>query len=442
MMRLSLRFLCVLTLPWAACGGEGRLPPPPLPEDAGPADLCDPGDAERLLSDPRNCGACGTVCPGEYANGCTEGACSCGGRPMCSPGTGCRFDACIQSDRFEACEDDGDCEVWKECVLDSQGDRRCIAQCEFDDECFPGFACVEGACSFVTCVPEECDARDNDCDGAVDEAAPRVPLSRYCFSGPSEMLETLEPTPPCRLGVQVCEPGGTWSSCRGEVAPREEVGLLACDGLDNDCDACPDGRWEGDACVPLTPAGYDVVFLVDVSGSMSNFISSVQESVRIFSSTVSPDQPISFGIVLVDEPQPTLHHDLSPIEPFQEALEMLPRSRSGAEPSLDALWEVATGHIPLSWTPGRARIIVLFSDEEGQSYRVLRGVGPNVTEADVCAALTRGEAIYTLTDPLYFGDFDDCGVVWPLTENVEEMTSYLQGAISEPCLSRASMGGV
>lgn len=440
--RVRVPGLLVPLLLWAGCGDPSRLQPPPRPgpDDAGPAVACDPTDSEQLLSDIRNCGACGVTCPGEYSDSCVLGACTCGGGRLCSLGSGCRFGACVEADRFQPCVEDGDCEAWQECVPDDSGVSHCISQCEFDGECFPGYACIEGACSFVTCVPEECDDRDNDCDGAVDEAAPRVPLSRYCFSGPAEMLEELSPTPPCSLGVQVCEPGGVWSSCRGEVPPRPEVGLLACDGLDNDCDECPDGRREGDECVSLTPTGYDVVFLIDISGSMSNFISAVQESVRIFSSGFDRSQPISFGIVLVDEPQPRLHHDLSPIEPFQVALEMLPRSRGGAEPSWDALWEVVTGAIPLAWTRGRARIIVLFTDEQGQSYHRVRGVGPDVTPEAICSSLLMGEVIYTLTDPLYYDYFDDCGVVWPLTESVEEMTSYLTGAISEPCLRRTTSG--
>lgn len=432
-----LGFLVSLLL-WGGCDDPSRLQPLPSTDAGAPRAVCDPTDNVRLLNDVLNCGECGVSCPGEYSDSCVLGECSCGGGQICSTGSGCRAGACLAAERFQTCVEDEDCETWQECVLDVSGAPRCIAQCEFDGECFPGYACIEGACSFVTCAPEECDGRDNDCDGSVDEAAPGVPLSRYCFSGPAEMLETLSVVPPCRLGVQVCEPGGVWSSCRGEVPPRPEVGLLACDGIDNDCDECPDGRREGDMCVSLVPSGFDVVFLIDVSGSMSNFISTVKESVRIFSSGFDRSQPISFGIVLVDEPQPLLYHDLSPIEPFQVALEMLPRSSFAREPSWDALWEVATGVIPLSWTSGRSRIIILFTDEEGQSYHRDRGVGPNITPADICSSLMMGEAIFTLTEPRYYDYFDDCGVVWPLTESVEEMTSYLAGAISEPCLRRTA----
>lgn len=430
--------LVSLLLLWAGCDSSSRLLPPPPGPDAGPGDVCDPDDADQLLNDPRNCGACGAACSGEYADSCVRGTCSCGGQAVCAPGTGCRFGACVASDRQDPCEADGDCEPWQECVLDTQGERRCIAQCEFDSECFPGYACIEGACSFVTCVPEDCDARDNDCDGAVDEAAPRVPLSRYCFSGPAEVLETLSPTPPCRLGVQVCEPGGTWSSCEGEVPPYEEAGLLACDGLDNNCDTCPDGLWDGEACVPLTPAGYDVVFLIDSSGSMTSYIASVQASVREFAGAFDPSGPISFGIVVVDEPRPTLLLDLSPFGPFRDALDALPASGGGEEPSWDALWEVATGELSLSWTTGRARIIVLFTDEEGQSYRLARGVGLNITQDDICTSLLRGEAIFTLTKEQHYDDFDDCGEVRPLTESVPEMVGYLEEFISDPCLRRAA----
>ncbi len=433
MVRLPLRFLWVPLLLWIACGGGDRLSPPP-PEDAGPPDLCDPEDTARLLSDPRNCGSCGTVCPGEYANGCTDGSCSCGGRPVCSVGSGCRFDTCVPSDRFETCAEDGDCEAWQECVLDSQGDLRCISQCEFDDECFPGFACIEGACSFVTCVDEECDGRDNDCDGSVDEGAPRMPLSRYCYSGPPEVLETLDPVPPCRLGVQVCEPDGVWSPCRGEVPPTEETGRLACDGRDNDCDTCPDGVWDGTACVPLQFGGYDVVFVIDNSGSMQSIIAAVKQAIREFTSVFDPTQPISFGIVALNDLEPEVFHDLSPFPPFEAALAVMPEAIGSREASWDALWSIGTGELELSWSSGRVRILALFTDEMGQSYRRSLGFPTNLTETDVCAALTHGEVLFTLTDGEHYEDFDDCGETRPLTEDVSEMTANLQDIISDPCL--------
>ncbi len=64
--------------------------------------------------------------------------------------------------------------------------------------------------------PEECDGRDNDCDGASDED-----LSRVCGTDVGE----------CVAGVETCV-ASTWSECVGAVFPVPET----CDTLDNDCD--------------------------------------------------------------------------------------------------------------------------------------------------------------------------------------------------------------
>ncbi|MBN8611433.1 MAG: VCBS repeat-containing protein, partial [Deltaproteobacteria bacterium] len=65
-------------------------------------------------------------------------------------------------------------------------------------------------------APELCDARDNDCDPAIDED-----VARDCGSDVGE----------CRIGRQTCSVG-VWSVCAGEIPPADET----CDTLDNDCD--------------------------------------------------------------------------------------------------------------------------------------------------------------------------------------------------------------
>jgi len=69
---------------------------------------------------------------------------------------------------------------------------------------------------------EDCDGRDNDCDGEVDEDAIRV-----CYSGPPETRNVGE----CKTGTQPCE-AGLFGACAGEVLPQAEL----CDEKDNDCD--------------------------------------------------------------------------------------------------------------------------------------------------------------------------------------------------------------
>ncbi len=73
---------------------------------------------------------------------------------------------------------------------------------------------------------EDCDGRDNDCDGEVDEDVKRV-----CYSGPDGTRNVGE----CTSGFQHCV-NNVYGVCTGEVLPAAEV----CDEKDNDCDGAVD----------------------------------------------------------------------------------------------------------------------------------------------------------------------------------------------------------
>ena len=116
-----------------------------------------------------------------------------------------------------------------------------------------------GDCFFVRTLPEICNAWDDDCDGEIDG------LVLPCSENP-ELAGIGE----CRAGQTECEMG-VFSECIGEVLPEEEF----CDGLDNDCD--------GEIDEELDPHDkVDIVFVVDISGSMQNYIDALSYALGLY----------------------------------------------------------------------------------------------------------------------------------------------------------------
>ena len=375
-----------------------------------------------LDSDFYNCGSCGNICSAYYTDICIEGVCQCGENPPCTGVSRCISGRCFEPAESEECDNSSDC-VRGSCV-----DGRCLDTCEFDGVCPSGYFCIAGICTFTSCQPEQCDGVDNDCDGEVDAINGR-PLSEFCYSGPNINNISL----PCQKGVRLCV-DGEWSECKDEVPPVVEQGLLGCDGIDNDCDGCVDGILSGDNCISRQPTAFDVVYLIDISGSMESVILAVVTATNNFSSAFAGNPAFQFGIVTIPEVEPRagLHTDLTDFTSFSTALTTI-ETLGGEEPQWDAVYEITTGEIPVSWRPGSTRIIILFTDEEGQSYRSRRSGLTDITESDMCSVLTRGEVLATVTTPEFSIDFDDCGFIFPLSEDVVEMTSNLNMIIDDPC---------
>ena len=80
----------------------------------------------------------------------------------------------------------------------------------------------------VTPSNETCNGKDDDCDGSIDEN-----LSRACYTGP----EGTKGVGSCKGGTQTCSQGKWSTTCKGEVAPKEE---LCQNGVDEDCDGVVD----------------------------------------------------------------------------------------------------------------------------------------------------------------------------------------------------------
>ena len=212
------------------------------------------------MSDPVNCGRCGRVCRAVHATGsCEAGECT---RGDCDPGfydidgradTGCEYACTIASPAVEVCNArDDDCDG----TVD-EGDPGGGATCgEATGACMAGTTrCVMGA---VTCVggvspsTETCDGTDDDCDGTTDEGNPQG--GRVC--GVATGL--------CDTGREVCTAGAL--VCVGEVGPVAEV----CNGLDEDCDgAIDEGNPGGGAACGDTTGACEAGMLTCIDGAVT-----------------------------------------------------------------------------------------------------------------------------------------------------------------------------
>lgn len=415
--------LVLLSFAVAACGPSPR---PETDDEAcaeffGPEAIpasCD-GICMDLATNQENCGFCGYAC-GLGTNACVDGQCVCanGDRTVVSK------DAC---DFPAVCDETGWC-----LTPDPLGERCDEIDGLWCEESEPQRVCVAGFCTVPDCDgPEVCNLLDDDCDGLADQSMPGDPLSQPCYSGdPATAGVGI-----CREGEQLCVAGG-WTNCLGEQLPTSEDGLLNCDGLDGDCNGCIDDHLDMDGtlvCGMADPKTTDVIFMIDVSGSMSGVLSAVITATGDFAGLYASAPHIRWGIERIAEVPPTYVDVQTPLTGFMAFLGGLAALmiNGGTEPTYDAVYVTATGGYdgPLlnGAMPGEIQIYVVFGDENAQTLMGL-------TEAQVCQAVAaRGAILVVFATPAYFTEWDDCAILYPLTSNAAQMTMQLDELFDLTC---------
>ena len=239
-------------------------------------------------------------------------------------------------------------------------------------------------------------------------------LFSICYSGPPETL-----------GVGICIPGnfyckeGIWGSelnstgvfvpelCMDEVVPMDED---ICSGEDTNCDGLIEKE--------LQPT--DILLIVDMSGSMLSEINAVFSALSQFAVYYSDSEIIKWGLVLIAVDEYDIYFDkdiekliiesnLTDFESFMTAFANVDTTEMGGgdEQSLDAIylslqslvgngtfdinsatwfdgWSATNLSVPekenwnIEWREDTKRVIILFTDEEPQSYWV-----PKLTQIDV-----------------------------------------------------------
>ncbi len=247
--------------------GADTVPDVGIPDGCVSGELCNDNDDDcdgevdegyNLVADPAHCGGCNMVCAPPHAFPiCSDGVCMMGD---CDVGfldldgetdNGCEYRCLMSAENDAICDlRDEDCDGRVDEDVDLMNDPMncgsCARFCSFPhatagcgggecmiSACEDGFYDIDGSpengCEYA-CVPSEdatevCNARDDDCDGAIDEGDP----------GGGDACG--EETGACSTGTTTCVEGSV--ICGGAVLPSTEL----CNGADDDCDGTTD---EGD----------------------------------------------------------------------------------------------------------------------------------------------------------------------------------------------------
>ncbi len=192
---------------------------------------------------------------------------------------------------------------------------------------------------------ERCDGKDQDCDGILDESNTReeqgsgIPLSKPCYIEINEAGESVikylhardDPAPLeanevmsfpdyiagrvgiCRAGRDYCDEGKLSGTCAEAVAP---LGYDICgDGLDTNCDG-----------LDAAPQRQHVHFVLDISGSMSQYYGSIVEEIIGVTQRIDDDglgDRINYSLGLIGAVHGVENITLAFIDPTQQGVDGL-----------------------------------------------------------------------------------------------------------------------